>query len=114
MIKNLTYLGAFTLFVVIVWVALTVYTNFIVTTIPKNIDEQIKPLDDSFNVKVLENLKKRNNIQANLSELLPEPSITSQVSQVTVISAPVTPSPSISILPSPQSSSPGQTLEEGL
>lgn len=92
MFKNLTYIGAFTLFVVIIWVAVVLYSSLTSTTIPGDVEKQINPLGKSFNSKALNNLKQRKKVPVDLSKLPPVPSVSPTINQPAQINLSPTPS----------------------
>ncbi len=91
MLKNLVYIAVFTLFVSSLWVGLSIYHNFSSTTISKDLDIQIVPIADSFDMSAVNILKKKQLIEVNLAQTVSSPS------------AKITPSPAANIItPSPQ------------
>lgn len=70
MLKNLVYLAIFTTFVITVWIGLTIYHNFSTTTISEVAQIQIVPIDPTFNQPVLQDLKQRKQVSADLSQTL--------------------------------------------
>lgn len=70
MLKNLVYLVIFTTFVVAVWIGLTIYHNFSTTTISEVAQIQIVPISNTFNPPVIQNLKQRKQVSANLAETI--------------------------------------------
>lgn len=97
MLKNLAYLAAFTTFVVLVWISLSIYNSITSTTVTKTERVQIIPLPPTFNVSVVNSLKERIQVPINLSEQIAS-SISAQVPPPT-ISLPPQPSPSPTVNP---------------
>lgn len=67
MIKNLAYLSAFTTFVVLVWISISIYNNINSSTVTKSESTQIAPLAPTFNTTVLSSLKNRIQVPVDLS-----------------------------------------------
>lgn len=67
MLKNFVYLTIFTTFIVIVWIGVTIYHNISTTTISEVAQIQIAPINPTFNKATIANLKKRKQIEADLS-----------------------------------------------
>ena len=106
MLKNLVYLAIFTSFVVLVWIVLTIYHNATSSTISKTVNTQIAPLSPSFDTSVIENLKKRGEVDSNLSETITFPSISPGAPSPSLTPTP-SKTPSITISPTKASSSSG-------
>lgn len=68
MLKNLAYLAAFTTFVVLVWISLTIYNIFNASTINSNVTEQIIPISPNFNNQTIEDLRSRLQIPVDLGQ----------------------------------------------
>ena len=68
MLKNLVYLAIFTTFIVLVWIGVTIYHNFSTTTISEVTQIQIVPIKATFNKETVSNLKRRKQINADLSQ----------------------------------------------
>lgn len=81
MIRNLAYIGAFTLFVVFVWIVVVLYDSLTSNTISGNIKKQINPLGKNFNEEALNNLEKRKQVPADLSEPQEISSVTPVINQ---------------------------------
>lgn len=111
MIKNITYLGAFTLFVTIIWLAVSVYSSFNSTTISGDIKKQINPLEKSFNTDTLHGLRKRQKVSVNLSETIPERSIPLQENKISQINSESTTSSAVIVLPTPATQSGSLSVE---
>lgn len=97
MLKNLAYLAAFTTFVVLVWISLTIYSIFNGSSINSNVTEQIIPISPNFNNQTIDSLKSRLQIQVDLGQ-----DIATQSAQPTP--TPLLPTPTQSqsiILPTP-------------
>lgn len=60
--KDILFLLASTLIVVLLWIIFSVYHNLAVTTISKSTTTQIIPISPDFDTKTIENLKKREKI----------------------------------------------------
>lgn len=84
MLKNILYISLFATFVIAVWIGLTIYNNFSKTTLSATTQTQIIPIDPSFSPKTIEEIKKRKQINADLSETItvsaPEKTSTSSAS----------------------------------
>jgi hypothetical protein len=100
MLKNLAYLAAFTTFVVLVWIALTIYNIFNASTINSNVTEQIIPISPNFNTQTIDGLRSRIQIRVDLGQ-----DIATQSAQPTPTISLPTPTQSQSItLPTPTNS----------
>ncbi|MFI5265474.1 MAG: hypothetical protein ACHQT7_01890 [Candidatus Levyibacteriota bacterium] len=67
MIKNLVYLSIFTTFVVLVWIFLNIYHALTFSTVTKDVNIQITPLDSTFNTSVISSLQKREQIPVDFT-----------------------------------------------
>lgn len=67
MLKNLVYLAAFTTFVVLVWISLSIYHSIKSSTITANVSLQIVPLPPTFDTSVIDGLSKRLQVPVDLS-----------------------------------------------
>lgn len=108
MLKNLAYLAAFTTFVVLVWIGLSIYNSVTSSTLTQAEAVQVVPLTPTFNTKVIDSLKTRIQIPVNLSDQIATSSAQS-TQAATPTAAPtqpiisVTPIPSLNptVIPSP-------------
>lgn len=98
MLKNLVYIAIFTLFVSSLWVGLSIYHNFSSTTISKDLDIQIVPIADSFDVSAINILKKKQLIEVNLAQTVSSPSAKTTP---TPTGNAITPTQTVKISPSP-------------
>lgn len=94
MLKNLLLLTGFSTFVVIVIVGLNVYHTSTLSSLPKNTQQKIIPIDPDFDKKTLETLKKREQITTSINDKSP---VVSDDSKQT--GAAVNASPAITISP---------------
>lgn len=108
MSKNFTYIGVFTLFLVIVWIAVVIHSSLTSTTISGNLEEQIKPLGEQFNAEALNSLRNKKELSVDLSKLPTGPSITPIINQPAQINLLPIPSVTSSI---PASTS-GQVVQD--
>lgn len=104
MLKNLVYLAIFTTFTIAVWIGLTIYHNFSTTTISEVAQIQIVPIDSTFNQPVVQNLKKRTQVQADLSQTLlvasdPDEETSDSAALENSITTPITPPSSLQEVP---------------
>lgn len=67
MLKNLVYLAAFTTFVVLVWISLSIYHSIKSSTITADVGLQIVPLPPTFDKSVIDGLSKRLQVPVDLS-----------------------------------------------
>lgn len=70
MLKNLVYLSIFTTFVVLVWVALSIYNSINSSTITRVESTQIIPINPTFNTAVITSLQNRIQVPVDLSSQL--------------------------------------------
>lgn len=95
MLKNLILLFAFSTFVMIVWVSMSIYHSSVATRITPANQIKIEPIEPLFDTKTLEQLSSREKIDADLNK---------KTSAVSVSEAPPEASESAvptQILPSP-------------
>lgn len=92
MIKNLAYLSAFTTFIVLVWISVSIYNTIHSSTVSQNESVQIVPIEPSFNTAVISSLTNRIQVPVDLSE---------QIASSSSIQTPQTVVPGISAQPSP-------------
>lgn len=118
MLKNLAYLAAFTTFVVLVWIMLSIYSSITSSTLSKAETIQVVPLSPTFNTKVIDSLQTRINVPVNLSEKIATASSQAvQTSNTTTIASETTSTASPRLIPSPTglptpiiSQPPGETI----
>lgn len=68
MLKNILYLSLLTTFVIIVWIILSVYNNYVTSTISSPLNRKIIPIESSFDTKTLEDLGKRHVIPVDFTK----------------------------------------------
>lgn len=105
MLKNFLYLTAFSTFVVIVIVALDVYHKYQVSSLKENTKRRVVSISPNFDDKTLESLKNRVPITVSLEGK-------STVVSVDSKSAQLTPTPTISITFSQQSSTGSPVIQQ--
>lgn len=86
--------------IVIMWVVFSVYHNYITSTIPENLNTQILSISPDFDLKTIENLKKRNVI-------IPIYQLSAPTTEPDTQSAPALSSPEISSSSATQASQGG-------
>ncbi len=67
MLKNLLFLAGFSLFVVVVFIVANLYMETTDTTISPTTQKNLEPIEDSFNVEILEKLKERIEVPVDLA-----------------------------------------------
>jgi hypothetical protein len=82
-LKNIIYLGAFSLFVVIVWIFMGLYHSRNTPTISSSTEKKAAPIDPSFDTDIINEIKQRKQIQANLGEGVVLPTIAASQNQST-------------------------------
>lgn len=107
MSKNLTYIGVFTLFLVIVWIAVAIHSSLTSSTISGNLEEQIKPLEEHFNTEAINVLRQKNELSVDLSKLPQAPKVTPIINQPAQINL----LPTQSVTNSIPATSSGQVIE---
>ncbi|MBP6882683.1 MAG: hypothetical protein KBC15_03990 [Candidatus Levybacteria bacterium] len=65
--KNLLYLLIPSVIVVIVWIAVAIYTKAITSTISQRVNASIEEIEPEFNTDVITSLKKRRQINGRIS-----------------------------------------------
>lgn len=108
MLKNLVYLGTFTLIIIFSWVAFGIYNSVITSTITPDAQILISPIPASFDLDVIKNITDREVILADLSSnkvvssqsAKPTPQIVRPTTQPVVIPTPIS-SPIITTNPLP-------------
>ncbi len=65
--KNLLYILVPSVIVVIVWIAVAIYTKAITSTISQRVNASIEEIDPKFNTDVINSLKKRKQIDGKIS-----------------------------------------------
>jgi hypothetical protein len=96
MLKNLIYLSGFSLFVVIVIIALNIYHNSTISTLPAITQTRIIQITPTFDKTTIDNLKKRKQINVDLNE---KSTITSVDSKSASESAAVEVTPTVAVKP---------------
>lgn len=81
MFKSLLYIAVLTLVVVASWIGLSVYHGYTTSTISSDTGIIITPIPSGFDGKIIEKIKTKKVIKADLSEQLIE---TSEVNEATV------------------------------
>lgn len=69
--RDLLTIAIFTLITVIVWIGITVYQSFKISTTPKIVQEQLKPLRPDFDTEVIDALNLRRKISQEELDRLP-------------------------------------------
>lgn len=85
----------------VLWIAFSVYHNFVTSTIPEGQAQRIAPITPNFDTKVIEQLKKREKLSA-----FTQIQITSAPSPIATVQATLTPTPQITT-PTPSSTPSG-------
>ena len=70
--QDILTLSILTLFTVLTWIALDVFRAWRKTTIPKVLEEQLKPLNPNFDTETLEGLKQKLSISEKELNSVPE------------------------------------------
>jgi hypothetical protein len=73
--KNLFYIAILTVITILTWIGFDVYRAFNKVEIPKNVQEQLTPLNPQVDMETLENLPKRLQIKEE-EFILPTPTST--------------------------------------
>jgi hypothetical protein len=76
MIKGLVYLAILTTVVMISWIAFGIYHNYTTSTINADTGIAIKPIPPQFNKKIIETIKSKKQIDADLNQTRTTTSIT--------------------------------------
>lgn len=109
MFKNLSLLAGFSAFVVFAIIALNIYHTRITSTIPDATKIKSAPIDPTFDMQTLENLKKRNGVTIDLTSR--SGVITQDEIDATQGGTLTTPTPSIT--PKPVSGATQQATQSG-
>lgn len=96
MLKNLIYLSGFSLFVVIVIIALNIYHTVTISTLPTITQIRVIQITPTFDKTTIDNLKKRKQISVDLTE---KSTITSVDSKSASESAVPEVSPTVAVKP---------------
>ncbi len=86
--KNLIYLIIPSFIVILAWIGFTVYNKRVATTITESQSLTIQPINSSFNVEIINRLKKRKLITPNLNITQTENQISSQEATLTITPVP--------------------------
>lgn len=76
MIKNILYISIFTVFAVTVWIGLNIYHGYTNTTVSKDVNIRVVPIDPSFDLETLNRLKERKSVPVSFTETIQQPQIT--------------------------------------